>query len=148
MANARNASEALCFDWEQILIGVAVGTITNHPFLRSGKLAARGFTGYTKHGLNQAIGRNGGKGIHPKAILDALRDPKRIRQFPDGRTRIDGKNGTTVVQNRYGRVVTTFGNNPRGPRIREEGTQRASGGGRAQRRANELGFSYNPEAIR
>ena len=32
-------------------------------------------TGYTKHGLNQVIGRDGGVGVSPNAILETVRNP-------------------------------------------------------------------------
>lgn len=35
-------------------------------------------TGFTKHGLNQAIGRNGGRCVNIKDMLDAVRNPKKI----------------------------------------------------------------------
>lgn len=41
------------------------------------KKVANAITGYTKHGLNQAIGRNG-VGVKPSAILDAVRNPVNI----------------------------------------------------------------------
>ncbi|MDO6705961.1 RHS repeat-associated core domain-containing protein [Photobacterium sp. 1_MG-2023] len=42
------------------------------------KAVAGKITGYTKHGLNQAIGRNGGKGVKAEYILDAVRNPKKV----------------------------------------------------------------------
>ena len=41
------------------------------------KKVANAITGYTKHGLNQAIGRNG-VGVKPSAILDAVRNPVNV----------------------------------------------------------------------
>ncbi len=34
--------------------------------------------GHTRHGLNQSIGRDGGRGVNAKAKLDAVRNPKKI----------------------------------------------------------------------
>ena len=34
-------------------------------------------TGYTKHGLNQAISRQG-VGVSPQAILDAVKNPVKV----------------------------------------------------------------------
>jgi len=103
-------------------------------------------TGYTKHGLNQAIGRNGGKGVNANDILDAVRNPKKIIEGSNGATVYRGKRATTIL-NSEGKVITTYGKS-RGPQIWPQGTSRASGSGSAQRKANELGFSYNPRAIR
>ena len=102
--------------------------------------------GYTQHGLNQAIGRNGGKGVNARAMLDAVKNPKKVVEQANGTTKYIGKKAT-VVLNEEGKVVTTWGKS-RGPRIRPEGTSRLSGGGSAQRRANKEGFSYLPGAIR
>ena len=41
-------------------------------------------TGYTKHGVDQAISRNGCLGVKPSAILDALKNPKKIVPKIDG----------------------------------------------------------------
>jgi RHS repeat-associated protein len=103
-------------------------------------------TAYTKHGLNQAIGRNGGRGVSAKAILDAVKNPKSISQQANGTFKFIGKKAT-VILNEEGKVITTFGKS-RGPQIWLEGTARTSGSGSAQRIANKLGFSYWPGAIR
>ena len=102
-------------------------------------------TGYTSHGLNQAVGRNGGRGVNVKAILDAVRNPKKIIKQANGTTKYVGKKAT-VILNKEGKVVTTYGKS-RGPQIWDQGTTRPSGSGSAQRRANEQGFSYRPGAI-
>ncbi|OEE54090.1 hypothetical protein [Vibrio splendidus] len=115
------------------------GCVTNNAV--AGKI-----TGYTKHGLNQALGRNGGRGVNAKHMLDAVKNPKKVVEAANGTTKYQGKKAT-VVLNGDGKVVTTFGKS-RGPQIWKEGTTRATGSGSAQRRANEQGFSYNPRAIR
>ncbi|MBI1929072.1 hypothetical protein HYR99_33105 [Candidatus Poribacteria bacterium] len=102
--------------------------------------------GYTKHGLNQAISRNGGCGVHPKAMLDAVKNPKKRVQQANGNTKYVGKDATAIL-NQEGKVVTTYGK-PRGPQIWQQGTTRPSGSGSAQRKVNKLGFSYYPGAIR
>ena len=57
-------------------------------------------SGYTRHGLEQAIARNG-VGVEPKAILDAIKNPKRIVTKTDefGRisTQYKGKMATVVL---------------------------------------------------
>ncbi len=103
-------------------------------------------TGYTKHGLNQVLGRNGGRGVSAKHMLDAVKNPKKVVEGANGAIKYQGKKAA-VVLNSEGKVITAFGKS-RGPQIWKQGTTRASGSGSAQRRANETGFSYNPKAIR
>ncbi|MFO0982588.1 MAG: RHS repeat-associated core domain-containing protein [Planctomycetota bacterium] len=69
--------------------------------------------GYTNHGIEQAIARDGGKGVDPKAILDAVRSPTTVVAQTDGTTKCVGENAT-VVLNSEGKVVTTWGK-PRNP---------------------------------
>lgn len=126
-------------------VGVAASTGRIAASATRGPIAGR-ITGYTEHGLNQALGRNGGRGVNAKAMLDAVRDSRKIVAQPNGTTKYVGKRAT-VVLNADGKVVTTFGKS-RGPQIRSEGTGRPSGGGAAQRRANKQGFSYWPGAVR
>ncbi|MFP1787779.1 RHS repeat-associated core domain-containing protein, partial [Lonsdalea quercina] len=125
---------------------------TNKPDSDTSKTAqtkkpvAGKITGYTKHGLNQAIGRNGGKGVNAKDMLDAVKNPKKVVENANGTIKYQGKRAT-VVLNGEGKVVTTFGKS-RGPEIWSQGTSRISGSGSAQQRANDFGFSYNPKAVR
>ena len=77
-----------------------------------GAIAGR-ITGFTRHGLNQVIGRDLGRGVSSRAVLDAVRNPTKIVQQSGGRTRFVGSNAT-VVLNAEGRVITAFGQ-PRGP---------------------------------
>lgn len=67
-------------------------------------------TGYTKHGLNQAIGRDGGKGVSPEAILDTVRNPKDIitQNSSYGPTYKYISDKAVVVLNEEGKVVTTY----------------------------------------
>ena len=69
--------------------------------------------GYTRHGLNQAIGREG-LGVSIKSILNAVRSPTSVAASRGGTTVYTGADGTTVVVNQGGKVVTTYGV-PRGP---------------------------------
>lgn len=112
----------------------------------SAKQIAGKITGYTRHGLNQAIGRNGGKGVNIKDMLDAVQNPKKIIENANGTIKYQGKRAT-VVLNQDGKVVTVFGKS-RGPEIWPQGTTRTGGSGSAQRNANDHGFSYNPGAVR
>jgi RHS repeat-associated protein len=72
-------------------------------------------TGYTEHGLAQAMGREG-VGVAPKAILDAVRDPlKVVPQEGRGTTMFVGRDAT-VILNKEGKVVTTWANGAAGVR--------------------------------
>lgn len=51
----------------------------------TGAVAGR-ITGYTKQGLNQAISRDGGRGVSPKAILSAVREPLKVAEQAGGKT--------------------------------------------------------------
>jgi len=107
------------------------------------KIAGK-ISGYSKHGIHQAVGRDGGKGVGVKHILDAVKKPKKVVSQTGGRTRYQGKKAT-VVLNKDGKVITTFGSS----RSKVKGvTPRKTGGGKAQRKANSLGFSYLPERIK
>lgn len=64
-------------------------------------------TGFTRHGLNQAISR-GGVGVSNRAILNTMRHPTKITTQSGGRTRFTGPNGG-VVLNSQGKVITTWG---------------------------------------
>ncbi len=67
-------------------------------------------TGYTKHGLNQAIGRDGGIGVATKAMLDTVKNPLKIveQEGKYGKTlKYVGKNAV-VILNEVGEIVTTY----------------------------------------
>jgi hypothetical protein len=72
-------------------------------------------TGYTKHGLNQAISRDG-VGVAGHAILDAVRNPIKTIAQSEGRVKYVGQNAT-VVLNEAGEVLTTYARNSNGWRI-------------------------------
>ena len=72
-------------------------------------------TGYTRHGLNQAIGRDGGVGVAPRAILDAVKSPVEVIQQSGGRMLYVGRDAK-VVLNANGQVITTWGTNSAGIR--------------------------------
>jgi RHS repeat-associated protein len=74
------------------------------------KKVANAITGYTKHGLNQAIGRNG-VGVKPSAILDAVRNPVNVVTKTDKLGRISTQYRgaqSTVVLNEIGKVVSCW----------------------------------------
>ena len=64
-------------------------------------------TGFTRHGLNQAISR-GGVGVSNKVIMNTMRNPTKITTQSGGRTRFTGPDGG-VVLNSQGKVITTWG---------------------------------------
>lgn len=68
-------------------------------------------TGHTQHGLNQAIGRDGGRGVSPRAMLDAARNPLSTMRGIDGQgrpfLRYQGRDAT-VVTRPDGRIITTM----------------------------------------
>jgi hypothetical protein len=72
-------------------------------------------TGYTRHGLHQAISREG-SGVSPRAILDAVRNPQQVIQRAGGITKYVGE-VARVRLNREGQVVTVIATSRRGFRI-------------------------------
>lgn len=103
-------------------------------------------TGHTKHGLNQSISRNGGKGVSVKAKSDAIKTPQKVTSQSNGTTKYKGKDATVIV-NKDKKVVTTFGKSRSSAPSQAQG--RSTGGGKAQRRTQEAtGSSYNPNAIK
>jgi RHS repeat-associated protein len=60
-------------------------------------------TGFTRHGLNQAINR----GVSPGAMCDAVNNPIKVEIISNGTTRYTG-NSAVVALNPGGRVVTTW----------------------------------------
>ena len=73
-------------------------------------------TGFTEHGLNQAISRDG-VGVSSKAILGAVSNPTKVIQQAEGKVKYIGENAT-VVLNKAGEVVTTWARNSSGWRIK------------------------------
>jgi len=67
---------------------------------------ARKITGYTKHGINQAISKDG-VGVAPRAILDTVRNSTQVIPQSGGRTMHVGEQGT-VILNESGKVITTW----------------------------------------
>jgi hypothetical protein len=73
-------------------------------------------TGYSRHGLERAIGRDGGAGVSPRAILDAVRGPTRVSPGRTPHTQKFVGRDATVVLSRSGRIVTTWATNRNGVR--------------------------------
>jgi len=84
--------------------------VSPHPIIAGGRI-----TGYTPHGLDQAICREG-VGVHPRAILDAVRNPQKVVIQPNGRIRYEGE-GAVVVTEPDGTVVTTWSKGSKWHRI-------------------------------
>jgi hypothetical protein len=90
--------------------GAAARSLAQEAPAASEGVADGKVTGYTKHGLNQAISRDGGKGVSPKAILDAAKNPMETTGQSGGRTKYVG-NDATVVTNKDGKVITAHAHN-------------------------------------
>ncbi|MDX2205430.1 MAG: hypothetical protein NW223_21960 [Hyphomicrobiaceae bacterium] len=69
-------------------------------------------TGYSRHGLNQAISRDG-VGVAPGAILDAVENPLNIAGQSGELFMLTGKNAVVIV-NGQGKVITTWAKNAAG----------------------------------
>src|SRR5437667_2999250 len=78
-------------------------------------IVGRVLTGYTKHGIEQAI-LNDGVGVAPRAILDAVRDPLRVIAQSGGRQLFVGRDAA-VVLNAAGKVITTWARSHAGWRM-------------------------------
>jgi len=89
---------------------IAAGARAGEKTVADGKI-----TGYTRHGLNQAIGREG-TGVKPGVILDAVKNPKQVVQQSGGRIKYVGSNAT-VVTNAEGKVITTWSHGSEGLRV-------------------------------
>jgi RHS repeat-associated protein len=74
--------------------------------------APRDITGYTPHGLNQVISRNG-HGVSVQALFDAVRNPAQVVGQSGGRFKYIGRNAT-VILNSAGRVITAWARNSSG----------------------------------
>lgn len=72
-------------------------------------------SGYTRHGLHQAISRNAGRGVAAASILSAVRNPVSVSINKAGGTIYKGVDGTKVIVNQSGKVITTYGTPRAGP---------------------------------
>ncbi len=86
------------------------------PALGAGGGAVAGkITGFTKHGLEQAMGREG-VGVSNESIIDAVRNPQRTIQQAKGAVTYVGENAT-VILNKAGEVITAWARNSAAWRI-------------------------------
>jgi RHS repeat-associated protein len=104
------------------LEGAVVGVLDASGAGEEGAAAEEGaagieaeITGFTRHGLEQALGREG-VGVNEQAMLDAVNAPERVVQEANGTTRFIGKDATVVLSSE-GSVVTTWANGSTGTRI-------------------------------
>lgn len=72
--------------------------------------------GFTKHGINQAISRDG-VGVATEAILSAVKSPLKIVEQGGGKVMYIGENAS-VILNDAGKVLTTWARNSLGWRIK------------------------------
>jgi hypothetical protein len=72
-------------------------------------------TGYTRHGLNQAISRDG-VGVSPSAINDAVSNPISVAEQTGGKLKYTGQNAAVILSS-TGRVISTWARNSAGWRI-------------------------------
>ena len=86
-------------------VGSATTAMTESP----------GISGYTRHGLNQAISREG-VGVAARAILDAVRNPANVAQQAGKAVEYVGQSAT-VVLNQASKVITTWATTKEGWRI-------------------------------
>ncbi|MFZ0665912.1 MAG: RHS repeat-associated core domain-containing protein [Acidimicrobiales bacterium] len=76
---------------------------------------ADSITGFTQHGLEQALGRDGGVGVSDSAMADAVSNPEEVIPQSDGAVKYVGKNAV-VVLNSDGKVITTWATSSAGTR--------------------------------
>jgi hypothetical protein len=81
----------------------------------AGARLPQAITGYTRHGLNQAISREG-VGVSTRAILDAFKNPLSITGQSGGRFVLTGTDAVVVV-NAEGQVISTWATGSAGFRI-------------------------------
>jgi RHS repeat-associated protein len=87
---------------------------TNAVKQQATNAAAGRITGFTRHGLNQAISRDGG-GVSTRAMADAVKNPLKV--VAGARTTKYIGRDAVVVLNKAGKVVTTWARNSAGRRL-------------------------------
>lgn len=83
--------------------------------LEAGKACGGQLSGYTRHGLNQVISRDG-HGVAMEAIADTLRNPIGFQKQTDGSLRILGENAD-VALNEAGEITSAWAKNSSGWRF-------------------------------
>jgi len=101
-------------------LGAASASAPAYPAVPNlGRVVAGGrLTGFTRHGLNQAIGRDGGIGVASRAILNTVKNPTSVtyQQSVQGVKRVLTSDAATVVLNVRGQVVSTWARSSSGVR--------------------------------
>ena len=71
--------------------------------------------GFTKHGLEQILGRDGGVGVSNAAVSDAVTNPLEVTPQLDGKLKYVGSDAV-VILNSEGKVVTAWATGKKGVR--------------------------------
>jgi RHS repeat-associated protein len=69
-------------------------------------------SGYTRHGINQAISRDN-HGVSVRAIYDAVHSPQKVKIQAGGKVKYTGKDAT-VILNKSRKIITTWARNSKG----------------------------------
>jgi hypothetical protein len=98
-----------------IQVGIAAATDGAGEVVEAGEAGAAAIRGFTKHGINQAISREG-VGVAEGPMMDAVRNPTKLIQQADGAVKYVGKDAT-VILNKAGKVISTWARNAASFRI-------------------------------
>jgi hypothetical protein len=103
----------------RVVYNLTLASLHNYAIGDDGVLVHNGcpakITAYSEHAIDQVIGRNGGRGVSIKGILDAIRKPVSASQQANGFWKVRGSSATVIITPR-GTVITAWGK-PRGPKI-------------------------------
>ena len=122
---ARMVGKEMLAQWTDpytLSAGASIGVVglqsvrTARPASMESSRSVGSIKGYTKHGLMQAMQRDGGRGVHPSAIVDAVRNPINVVSQPGGKTKYVGKSASVVLNNK-GKIITVYGQ-PRNPNVK------------------------------
>lgn len=86
--------------------------ISNPSRQIAARSSVKAISGYTRHGLNQAISRDG-HGVSVRAIHNAVHNSQKIVAQSGGRVKYVGKNAV-VVLNKNKQIITTYARNSKG----------------------------------
>lgn len=100
-------------DWHTYYVSESAVFVHNQCGMNNlRKTIAGKITGYTCHGLAQAMGRDGGRGVKSSAILNTVRNPIKVILQAEGKIKYVGKQAV-VILNKAGKVVTTYAKSSR-----------------------------------
>lgn len=94
-------------------IGYAGAESANGLFAGSSENESATISGFTRPGLERALGRDGGTGVSDLAMADAVSHPVAIEVQAAGASKYIGENAI-VVLNSNGEVITTWATNSAG----------------------------------